>query len=583
MSADNASSAEMRRPPDPDADPLAIDDDTVEQLLSGTLPPAGTPPAYAKVAELLAAAAAAPSPEELAGQGAVLAELRAVARARWPPPRLRPRPARRRRRGPSGGGRGGGRVATAGWPERPRSPPRPVRRRPGPSSAPRRRGAADVHPGGPAPRRSSDRRSVAAWLDRTAPAGGHGAVQVPAVPGRPPPRTWRGSARPSCPGTGPGRARSWTRPPSRPWPARPGARARSRPTARPCRQGTRSPRRPKSPSSRSPPTTAARARAARRRAPAAAKVRATKARAARRPSARHRPNRGRRDGPARDELSLIVVYREPCHWLIPPNDTRRSRSPGGSDAAIRGAIRFCSPCDGPAVRGVVAGLAGAPKPPGNNGTADRRHPLRHLHNKSPSRLQLPGRNLRYDEGDHDATAPRAHPPPNGPATTRCVADPFIGEDANSGGGSEGGLDASETTPWTSTHRAHGADSLKMTSTPRDPGSGVKHKVFWGRLRPRSDHHHGHDPTWPPRDRAPHDRAEQDGRPDDHRRDDHHRSPAPRSPHDDVATTPPPRDDHQPSRTRHEALDTVAPLPAGAALSVANAAPSDARHRPGACQ
>jgi hypothetical protein len=42
----------MRRPP---FDPLALDDDSVERLLTGDLPPAQVPPAYAMVAELLAA------------------------------------------------------------------------------------------------------------------------------------------------------------------------------------------------------------------------------------------------------------------------------------------------------------------------------------------------------------------------------------------------------------------------------------------------------------------------------------------------------------------------------------------------
>ena len=100
MSADDASSAEMRRLPDRDADPLAIDDDTVERLLSGTLPPAQAPAGYAKVAELLAAAAAAPSSAELAGQRAVLAELRAVTRGRRSAvrPSRRVRTSQRRRR-----------------------------------------------------------------------------------------------------------------------------------------------------------------------------------------------------------------------------------------------------------------------------------------------------------------------------------------------------------------------------------------------------------------------------------------------------------------------------------------------------
>jgi len=83
MAADDASSAEMRRRHvNHDADPLALDEETVERLLTGTLPPAQAPAGYEKVAQLLAAAAAAPTPEELVGQGAVLAELRAAARAR---------------------------------------------------------------------------------------------------------------------------------------------------------------------------------------------------------------------------------------------------------------------------------------------------------------------------------------------------------------------------------------------------------------------------------------------------------------------------------------------------------------------
>ncbi|HKQ00633.1 MAG TPA: hypothetical protein VJ735_09925, partial [Actinomycetes bacterium] len=73
----------MRRPhPNHLADPLALDDETVERLLSGELPPGQVPAGYAEVAQLLAATVAAPTPEELADQGAVLAELRAVARAR---------------------------------------------------------------------------------------------------------------------------------------------------------------------------------------------------------------------------------------------------------------------------------------------------------------------------------------------------------------------------------------------------------------------------------------------------------------------------------------------------------------------
>jgi hypothetical protein len=100
MDADDASTADMRRPfSDRDADPLALDEETVERLLAGELPPAGTPPEYAGVAALLAAAAAPPAPEELAGQAAALAELRAVTTARAAVNRRATRPRRRRRVG----------------------------------------------------------------------------------------------------------------------------------------------------------------------------------------------------------------------------------------------------------------------------------------------------------------------------------------------------------------------------------------------------------------------------------------------------------------------------------------------------
>ena len=71
-----------RRPTDPDADPLALDEETVEGLLTGQISPAQAPPGYAQVAALLAATTAEPTPEELAGQSRVLAELRAVTRTR---------------------------------------------------------------------------------------------------------------------------------------------------------------------------------------------------------------------------------------------------------------------------------------------------------------------------------------------------------------------------------------------------------------------------------------------------------------------------------------------------------------------
>ena len=83
MDADDASFADMGRPlTDPDADPLALDEETVEGLLTGGLPPSQVPPGYAQVAALLAATTAEPTPDELVGQSEVLAELRAVTRPR---------------------------------------------------------------------------------------------------------------------------------------------------------------------------------------------------------------------------------------------------------------------------------------------------------------------------------------------------------------------------------------------------------------------------------------------------------------------------------------------------------------------
>jgi hypothetical protein len=83
MELDDASSADMRRRfATPAAGPRPLDEDTVERLLAGDLPPHEAPPGYAEVAALLAATVAPPTPEELAGQAAALANLRAVTRPR---------------------------------------------------------------------------------------------------------------------------------------------------------------------------------------------------------------------------------------------------------------------------------------------------------------------------------------------------------------------------------------------------------------------------------------------------------------------------------------------------------------------
>ena len=98
MAADDAWSAEIKRLPFT-PDPLALDDDVAERLLDGDLRPDQAPPGYAEVAALLAAAVAAPSPAERAGQEAALAELRAATQVRRALPRATGRPGRRRRVG----------------------------------------------------------------------------------------------------------------------------------------------------------------------------------------------------------------------------------------------------------------------------------------------------------------------------------------------------------------------------------------------------------------------------------------------------------------------------------------------------
>jgi hypothetical protein len=67
-----------------DGDPLALDRGTAEWLLAGTLDPADAPPAYAAVAEVLAAAAGPPQPDELSGEAEAVARFAAHHRARRP-------------------------------------------------------------------------------------------------------------------------------------------------------------------------------------------------------------------------------------------------------------------------------------------------------------------------------------------------------------------------------------------------------------------------------------------------------------------------------------------------------------------
>jgi len=66
------------------SNPPELDRDTADRLLAGRLDPGDAPPGYAPVARLLAAATTEPSPDELAGERAVVAEFAAMTRSHPP-------------------------------------------------------------------------------------------------------------------------------------------------------------------------------------------------------------------------------------------------------------------------------------------------------------------------------------------------------------------------------------------------------------------------------------------------------------------------------------------------------------------
>ena len=127
---------------------------------------------------------------------------------------------------------------------------------------------------------------------------------------------------------------------------------------------------------------------------------------------------------------------------------------------------------------------GVPNPPGNNGTikiddvAFDNHPNNEPHVGCIFQVDFYG----YDEGNLNATVTfRAHPP-TGSGQVLLTDTVFIGEDDNSGGGSEAGLDASETytldlsgfTP----HPQQGFHVKLTINADGSQGADKKHKVFW---------------------------------------------------------------------------------------------------------
>ena len=133
----------------------------------------------------------------------------------------------------------------------------------------------------------------------------------------------------------------------------------------------------------------------------------------------------------------------------------------------------------------LAGLASAaPNPPGNNGTVKIDDlPFDDVPDNEPHvgcifQVDFYG----YDEGDLDAQVTFESHPPTGPVQVLLTDTVFIGEDDNSGGGSEAGLDASETYTLDFTgiepHPNQGFHVKLTINAEGSQGADVKYKVFW---------------------------------------------------------------------------------------------------------
>jgi hypothetical protein len=133
----------------------------------------------------------------------------------------------------------------------------------------------------------------------------------------------------------------------------------------------------------------------------------------------------------------------------------------------------------------VTQLASAgPNPPGNNGTVKvDDSPFDDAPNNEPHvgctfQVDFYG----YDEGDLDATVTFEAQPPTGDRQVLLTDTVFIGEDDNAGGGSEAGLDASETYTLDLTgiepHPNQGVHVKLTINAEGSKGADVKHKVFW---------------------------------------------------------------------------------------------------------
>jgi LPXTG-motif cell wall-anchored protein len=133
----------------------------------------------------------------------------------------------------------------------------------------------------------------------------------------------------------------------------------------------------------------------------------------------------------------------------------------------------------------IPGQASA-DPPGNNGTVKvdgeefDDHPDNEPHVGCVFQIDWYG----FDEGDLFSDVTFEVHPPTGKPQVILTDEVFIGEDDNSGGGSEAGLDASETYDLTDAlqgfepHPNQGWHVKLTVNNDGSHGADVKHKVFW---------------------------------------------------------------------------------------------------------
>jgi hypothetical protein len=136
--------------------------------------------------------------------------------------------------------------------------------------------------------------------------------------------------------------------------------------------------------------------------------------------------------------------------------------------------------------GALPGASAGPNPPGNNGTVKidgvefDTHPDNEPHVGCVFQVDFYG----FDEGDLFADVTFDVWPPTGGMVTILEDTVFIGEDDNSGGGSEAGLDAEATYDLTdllagfAPHPQQGWHVKLTVNADGSQGADTKYKTFW---------------------------------------------------------------------------------------------------------